>query len=84
MAAAAGIVEEIEETFHEITLIALNHGEYWTTIYGQVDKLAVKVGDQVVKGEKLGIIGQSTTAMEPHLHFEIRQREAAVDPQSFF
>lgn len=84
MAAAAGTVEDIKETFHEITLITLNHGEHWTTIYGQVDKLAVKVGDQVVKGQKLGIIGQSTTAIEPHLHFEIRQREETVDPQRFF
>lgn len=83
MAAAAGKVTQISESYNEITLITIDHESQWMTIYGQIEKLAVKVGDEVVKGQKLGIIGQSTTALEPHLHFEIRLRGETVDPKKF-
>ncbi len=81
MAASSGEVVDITENYHEILLVTLDHGNGWTTVYGQLDKLSVNVGDKVVKGQQIGTIGQSETAIEPHLHFEIRKNGETENPE---
>ena len=56
-------------------------------IYAHLSKLEVKPGDQVVKGQKIGLSGNTGNSSGPHLHFEMRDniRWSAgtdLDPQS--
>jgi murein DD-endopeptidase MepM/ murein hydrolase activator NlpD len=41
-------------------------------IYAHLSKLDVKSGDQVVKGQKIGLSGNTGNSSGPHLHFEMR------------
>ena len=41
-------------------------------IYAHLSKLEVKPGDQVVKGQKIGLSGNTGNSSGPHLHFEMR------------
>ena len=55
--------------------VVLRHlylGQTWYTQYGHVQKISVRVGDTVVKGQTIAQIGKVGTTCA-HLHFEIRE-----------
>ena len=41
-------------------------------IYAHLSKLDVKSNDKVVKGQKIGLSGNTGNSSGPHLHFEMR------------
>lgn len=59
----------------------VDHGNGWTTLYGHSSNITVSVGQQVKKGQKLGIVGSTGYSTAPHLHFEIRCGTEIMDPQ---
>ncbi len=56
--------------------IILDHADGFFTVYGHNDRLLVKLGDYVFKGEKLAQLGQSG-AFE---HFEVRKGDRPKNP----
>ncbi len=62
--------------------VILDHGDGWQTIYGHLRRgsVAVKPGERVEAGQKLGLIGLSGLTMFPHVHFELRRGSAPIDP----
>lgn len=60
--------------------VILEHGGGDYSVYGSLDKIAVRKNAKVVKGQTLGTVGVSDPALGPHLHFEIRRGGPAVDP----
>jgi murein DD-endopeptidase MepM/ murein hydrolase activator NlpD len=51
-----------------------------TTFYGHLSKFLVAAGKRVARGTPIGLVGMTGDATGPHLHFEVRVRDAAVDP----
>jgi murein DD-endopeptidase MepM/ murein hydrolase activator NlpD len=41
-------------------------------IYAHLSKLEVKPGDKILKGQKIGLSGNTGNSSGPHLHFEMR------------
>lgn len=68
-------------------LIAVRHGESFLTLYGHLSEIAVRPGERVRRGQRLGAVGNTGWSMSPHLHYEVRQkiRVALVprDPRLF-
>jgi lysostaphin len=68
-------------------LVVINHAEGLQTRYAQLGQIAVKVGQRVNQGQKIGTVGISgrPSSQQPHLHFEVRSRSklgwVAEDPQ---
>ncbi|HEY1952077.1 MAG TPA: peptidoglycan DD-metalloendopeptidase family protein [Gemmatimonadaceae bacterium] len=60
--------------------VILEHGGGDYSVYGSLDKIAVRKGSRVIKGQTIGTVGVSDPAIGPHLHFEIRRGGPAVDP----
>jgi hypothetical protein len=62
--------------------VIVDHGGGWVTQYGHMKKgsIAVKVGQQVEAGDRLGEVGLSGNTEFPHLHFEVRHDDRPVDP----
>ena len=60
-------------------LVVIDHGNGWHTAYGHLDRITVKKGDTIRKGERLGLGGQSGEATGPELHFEIRHDGQPID-----
>ena len=60
--------------------VILEHGGGDYSVYGSLDKIAVRKGARVIKGQPLGTVGVSDPALGSHLHFEIRRGGPAVDP----
>jgi murein DD-endopeptidase MepM/ murein hydrolase activator NlpD len=83
MAASAGHISDITESDAEGILITIDHGSGWVSIYGQIDESKVKVGDKVSNGQQIGIVGQTNSAVESHLHFEVRNKNEAMNPTKY-
>jgi murein DD-endopeptidase MepM/ murein hydrolase activator NlpD len=49
-------------------------------MYAHLSRIAVRLGERVEVGERIGLVGSSGHVTGPHLHFEVRLRGAAVDP----
>ena len=63
-------------------LVTIAHSGGTRTLYAHLSRVAVRVGQRVEVGQRIGRVGSSGHATGPHLHFEVRLRGAAVDPLS--
>lgn len=63
-------------------LIMIKHGEDFITAYAHNDTTLVRNGQDVKAGQKIGIMG-STGTDSVFLHFQIRYRATALDPQRY-
>lgn len=65
--------------------VIVDHGDGTSSVYAHMYKnsVAVKVGDTVKQGEKLGLIGSSGSSTGCHLYFEIRVNNEQVNPLEY-
>lgn len=82
-AAAGGVV--VFSAMHPQygNMIEIDHGNGLITRYAHASKRIVKVGDLVLRGAKIGEVGKTGRATGTHLHFEVRQGGAPVNPARF-
>lgn len=64
-------------------VVEITHSNGFSTLYAHCSEMLVSVGTKVVRGEKIAKVGQTGTATEPHLHFEVRINNTPVDPKRF-
>ena len=62
-------------------LIVLRHENGMETFYAHLTKSNVKLNDWVEAGQIIGTAGSSGRATGPHLHFEVRYKGYALDPE---
>ncbi|MGE0846645.1 MAG: LysM peptidoglycan-binding domain-containing protein [Flavobacteriaceae bacterium] len=61
-------------------LILIRHSDNWVTAYAHAEKLLVKRGDTVKRGQVIAQAGQTGSVSTPQVHFELRQGSKPVDP----
>ncbi len=54
----------------------IDHGDGKQTLYAHSDNIQVSVGQIVKEGDQIGIIGATGNVTGPHLHFEVRVKNA--------
>jgi murein DD-endopeptidase MepM/ murein hydrolase activator NlpD len=82
-AVAAGLVTYAGDRAGFGTMVEINHGNGLATRYCHNEKLLVKQGDMVRKGQDLALMGSTGRSTGPHLHFEVLKNGAQVDPLRF-
>jgi lipoprotein NlpD len=65
------------------TMIVLDHGDGVQTLYAHAQKILVKSGEAVRRGQPIALVGRTGNATTEHCHFEIRLENRAVDPMSY-
>lgn len=63
-------------------LVILKHSDTLLTTYAHNDRLLVRVGDSVLRGQRIADLGSSETD-RVKLHFEVRLSGQAVDPSPY-
>ena len=62
--------------------IIFDHGHGVSTLYMHMDKIFVKVGDHVKKGDVVGTVGETGRATGPHLDIRLNWFGERLDPMS--
>lgn len=63
--------------------VLLDHGNGVTTLYAHNKGNCVRVGDVVLRGQKIAELGRTGNATGPHLHFELRLDGVHQNPLPF-
>jgi septal ring factor EnvC (AmiA/AmiB activator) len=63
--------------------VIVQHGGGDYSVYGSLQNIDVRRGQQVAKGQVIGTVGATDPDLPPHLHFEIRPRGRAIDPLAY-
>jgi len=80
IATAAGIVTWSGERYGYGNLIEIDHGNGLVTRYGHNKELIVSVGEVVVKGQEIALIGNTGRSTGAHVHYEIIKNGTQIDP----
>ena len=64
-------------------LILIKHYNDKTSAYAHLDKINVKKGESVNKGQIIALVGNSGKVSIPQLHFEIRDKDGPLDPLKY-
>jgi murein DD-endopeptidase MepM/ murein hydrolase activator NlpD len=67
--------------FFEGNCVVIDHGQGLLTLYLHLSKFLVKEGDDVTRGQPIGISGGTGRATGPHLHLAVRWQGVYLDPQ---
>ncbi len=64
--------------------VIINHGGLYETAYEHCSVLLVSIGDEVMQGQNIALVGRSGVASGPHLHFGVRYNGVAIDPLTLY
>jgi murein DD-endopeptidase MepM/ murein hydrolase activator NlpD len=82
-ATAAGSVTFAGDLFFAGKTVFVDHGQGLISMYAHLDEIGVRVGEQLARGQRLGLSGMTGRVTGPHLHWTIYLNGTAVDPEFF-
>jgi murein DD-endopeptidase MepM/ murein hydrolase activator NlpD len=63
--------------------VVIDHGHDLRTCYGHLSGFTVTEGQQVVRGQVIGYVGDSGRSTGAHLHYEVRIHDTPVNPYKY-
>jgi murein DD-endopeptidase MepM/ murein hydrolase activator NlpD len=63
-------------------VVIIRHDRKTSSLYAHNSELKVKTGDQVKQGSVVSLLGSTGHSTGPHVHFEIRDGDVAVNPRN--
>ena len=83
VAAAGGVV--VYSDFHPEygNMVDVDHGNDFVSRYAHASKRLVRLGQVVVRGQKIAEVGSTGRSTGPHLHFEVRHKGSPQNPSRF-
>ena len=64
------------------SVVVLDHGQGWQTLYAQLESFNVKPGQQIKAGDRIARIGPTGESTDSHVHVELLKDGQRVDPQA--
>ncbi|MEL6674845.1 MAG: M23 family metallopeptidase [Bacteroidota bacterium] len=86
-ATASGIVRKVVSQKGKSSYgkyILINHDNEHGSLYAHLSKTYVTVGQEVKKGEMIGLSGNTGLSTAPHLHYELIKNGKRVNPLAFW
>jgi murein DD-endopeptidase MepM/ murein hydrolase activator NlpD len=80
---APGVVTDTGDYFFNGNTVFVDHGQGLITMYCHLERIDVRRGETVAKGQRLGLAGMSGRATGPHLHWSVILNRTTVDPELF-
>ncbi len=63
-------------------MVVIRHGNLYSTAYAHMSRVAARRGMRVAQGEIVGYVGSTGWSTGPHLHYEFRVNNVALNPNS--
>ncbi|APZ42147.1 M23 family metallopeptidase [Acidihalobacter ferrooxydans] len=82
-AVAGGVVTYAGKDGGYGNMIQIDHGDGYSTRYGHAEKLDVKVGQVVKRGQVIAQLGSTGRSTGPHVHLEVRYHGKSVNPLKY-
>ena len=79
-ACADGVVVLAEALHTRGNSVFIDHGWGVMSGYSHMFQWQVQVGQEVTKGQQIGLVGSTGFVTGPHLHWEVRVRNVPVEP----
>jgi murein DD-endopeptidase MepM/ murein hydrolase activator NlpD len=83
VAPADGLVTNIGREWGFGKILVISHGFGFTTRYGHLQRIEVKIGQKVKRGQKVAEMGNTGRSTGPHLHYEVRLNGVPVNPMKY-
>lgn len=64
--------------------IDIDHGFNYMTRFGHLSKILVNSGQNIKRGELIGLVGSTGKSTGPHLHYEVRFKNEPQNPVNYF
>ncbi len=84
-ASAEGQVLEVSNNEVSGNYVTIQHGNGWTTSYGQLENVTVKAGDVVSTGQIIGKTAEPSkysVALGEHVDFRVAQNDKSINPMN--
>ena len=82
-APADGVVVKAEWANGYGNVVYISHGFGFSTRYGHLSGYAIRPGQRVQRGDIIGYVGSTGRSTGPHLHYEVRLNNNAVNPLEY-
>jgi murein DD-endopeptidase MepM/ murein hydrolase activator NlpD len=82
LAPGGGRVVLAEPLYFTGRTVIIDHGVGLVSLLAHLSLIDVRVGEDVVAGKRVGLVGATGRATGPHLHWTVRLQGARVDPMS--
>ncbi|BCJ91091.1 membrane protein [Terrihabitans soli] len=82
-ATASGTVTSAEWNGGYGLMVEVKHDHGYSTRYAHLSRIAVKTGDEIEAGDVVGFVGSTGRSTGPHLHYETRRDDTALNPVRF-
>jgi murein DD-endopeptidase MepM/ murein hydrolase activator NlpD len=80
-----GIVEKTENILTGYgNSVVIQHGYGFQTRYAHMSKIIITQGQNVKRGQLIGLVGNTGSSTGPHLHYEVMRNGEKVDPAFYF
>ncbi|MFI5250944.1 MAG: M23 family metallopeptidase [Bacteroidota bacterium] len=66
------------------TMIVINHGYGYETVYAHLSKTVAREGQHVKRGDLIAKSGRTGLVSGPHLHYEVRYKGVIQNPVNYF
>ena len=83
IAPANGIVLKAGHDKRLGNFILIKHSEQIKTLFGHLCRIQVKEGDEVIRGKKIGLMGNTGLSTSTHLHYMVVKNGRAVNPMEY-
>lgn len=78
-----GVVKAVQQQRGFGRVVRIDHGNGVMTLYAHLDKILVKKGARVSRGDVIAQSGNTGRSSAPHLHYEVRLSGRSVNPISY-
>lgn len=63
--------------------VVIDHKFGYTTLYGHLSRVSVRIGEKVSRGANIGMVGSTGRSTGSHLHYEVRLYDRPMNPVKF-